>query len=690
MTVSFFSRVSSWVIVALLFILFILVLLVLPISDNFIYVSKSFVLFFSTLIVVTLFIIRSMRKQAFELSLSPYTIPLFGFAVATLASTFFTSPYPVENLLGFGGVYLSFVLLALFGSGVIVKRQAPLLLPSLAGVTVILTFLSALELSGKGPSHLLNTIFAINLPTNMLFNLSGSSLIALQVVLVALVGLLTQVVVTKKLSKLSAVTLPILLLGAGLFIWSLLPGKPAEPIIPSFGASWSVMLDVLRNPRSALIGVGPASYSSAYLQFKPVWMNATQNWGIGFSQAANMPLSLVTSLGLIGLTAWGWLVVRIFKNIKSASQEAAPYVWMLVASVALQLVLPPNVILVGIQALLLATLIALEKTKHSSLQIRALETRIVRTNATETTGKSLALSSLIGGGISLVVVAILFYLSGRAYAAHYYMGKAEKAAIANDGVAIYQNQLTAVNLNPYLDSFRRSWASTNILIAAALSNKADATDAEKEQSGQLVQQAVREARSATILDPNDTQNWIVLAQIYSNLIGSVEQADQLTVQTYVRAIELSPADPTLRLSLGGIFLGQKNYQQAASLFQQSIQLKTDYANGYYNLGTALKELGQHAQAKASFETLLTLLPENSDDYTTVMQEIEALDKILAEQEKQSGQNQQQGGSPGAGQGTQGSQAQPQAGQSLLDQNLTQNNAIVTPPSDGVELENPQN
>ncbi len=628
---SLFSSLSATVI-GIIFAA--LILLQLPITDNFIFVSKLFILLFSTLIIGFLFVFRSIRKQAFEILLTPYTMPLVAFGTAVLAATFFTNPSPVEGLLGMGGAYLSFVIIALLGPAIITRKQTSLLRTIFAGVVGLLIFLSALEFAPYSPALMLNSMFGISLPHSLLFNLSSSTLIALQLTVVAAVGVLAHTFSTKKLAASSALVLPILLIGVALFSWSLLPGKPAELTVPSFGSSWSVMLDALHSPRAALIGVGPASYGNAYLEFKPAWMNGTTNWALSFSQGANTPFTLITTLGFIGFAAWAWLVVRIFKAMRSAAPTLQSYYWMVAATIVVQLLAPPSVVMIGIQGILLAILIAAEKKQYPVLQLKALEAKVVRRTAQdESARKSLPISALIGGVFTLAILGVLTYLSGRAYAAHLMMGKAEVAAVANNGVAVYEDQMKAVELNPYLDTFRRNWANTNIVIAAALSNKTDATDEEKQQRDQLVQQAIREARSATILDPNDTQNWSMLAQIYSNLIGTVEQADQWAVQAYVQAITKNPNDPALRVALGGVFLGQKNYQQAASIFQQATQVKADYANAHYNLAMALKELQQYQDARNSFQTLLALIPEDTDDYKTIKKEVDDLDVILAEQAK---------------------------------------------------------
>lgn len=207
---------------------------------------------------------------------------------------------------------------------------------------------------------------------------------------------------------------------------------------------------------------------------------------------------------------------------------------------------------------------------------------------------------------------------------------------------------------------------TNLLIAIALSNKVDATEQNQQQVGELLQQAIREAQAATMLDPGDTNNWITLATIYENMIGATDEAPEWAVQAYVRAIETNPMDPNLRIALGGIFLGQEQFGQAAGIFEQAINIKPDYANSYYNLANALKQLNQLEQAKAAYQQVLALIDPNTDDYTQVALELEELEELIA----------QTGGDLEEGEESAGSQTP-----SILEQNLLNSGGLPSNASD---------
>jgi tetratricopeptide (TPR) repeat protein len=641
---SSFSNIGTW---ALLAFVALLPVLVVPLTNNFIAHSKLFLILFGAVITGLLFFIDSFKKQAWKFVVSPITLPLVIFGLAVAASTFFTQNYPTENLLGMGGVYLGAVVMALFGSSLINKDKADKVLPVLIASVCVVNLASLLQLFGYGPTHLINAITGFELEHNLVFNLSSSSFIALQVGILALVGSVIKIIKTKKVVTFDVVTLPILVLGLGLHIWSILPGQPAAITLPPVAASWSVALDSLRIPRSALIGQGPEGYANTFARYKPAWMNTDEYWQFNFGSAMGMPLTTIVQLGFLGMIAWLVLALRFFAKLKDyQTVKDSPITWMLVASLVMQFVLPPSYVLIGLQGALFAFWIARFKDQFFVLKLRTLSASL-DDNRGALTGKSSEkkgtekVISLFTNGVVIAGLLFLFFMTSRAYASFNQLYKANLAFTQDDGVAVYENQRQAVILNPFLDSTRRSYALTNLQIAIALSNKADLTEQEQEQISLLIEQAVREAQAATAIDPLDSQNWVVLAQIYQELIGSVEEAEQWAVNAYVEAIQTNPADPLLRVQLGTVLLGQEQVQQAANLFVQAAELKPNLASAYFYLGQA-QMLGQNpVEAKRSWQQALALIDENSEDYEALQNMLEEIEPQVQQMLEAQQQQQQQ-------------------------------------------------
>jgi len=568
------------------------------------------------------------------MTVSSVTGALLFFGLATLASSFLTNNYPVEALLGLGGVYIATTIIAIFGGSLIPKNSTSKFITGLSVTSIILILSTILQMIGFGPAQLINKILNSSLPTNSIFNLTGSPFIALQVLLVTLVGVVSQAINKKKVTTLSLATVITIVIGAGIYGWSLLPNQPSHLILPKLSTSWSIMLDTIRNPRFALIGAGPTSYADVYAKFKPMWVNNSQQWNIQFSQATIFPLTLLSTMGAIGLIAWGFLVNKIFKMRKRSLTSSKPLLNLVIATLLLQLILPINVTLLTIQAVAIALVIANEKHRLPLLQLQALKLKILnRIGTNKKTQQSMNISFYSFIALMLLATSTLLYLTTQTYLANVVMAQSSKALNSNNVVKAYELQQQAIAKNPYSDAFRRNYSSTNMNIAIALSNKADASDQEKQQVSMLLQQSIKEAKAATTLNSMKSSNWVNLAQIYNNLIGTSDDAASWTVQTYITAIELDPNNPVLRIDLAGVFSSQKNYDQAISILSQAISIKPDLPASHFNMGLTLEKIETpeaYREARISYQRTLVLLDPSSQEYILVNKKIEDLEKLMEE------------------------------------------------------------
>jgi len=605
-----FKKISLW---SVLGTAFLSILLIIPITDNFIGDTKNYLLFISSILVIFLFIIKTVRKKAIKITISPITGTLVFFVLTTMASTFFTSSYPVESLLGMGGIYLSSIIIAVLGGSVISKDSISKLVTGLTISSVILVVLTILQMVGFGPAQIINKLMRANLSTSMIFNIAGSPFIALQIVVITLVGIFSSIFINKKISKLFAVSLPVLIIGVGIFSWSLLPGKNTSLVLPPLNTSWSIMLDVIKNPKSALIGAGPNAYTNIYTTFKPMWVNNTDEWSSVFSQATNFPITLVSTMGIIGLISWSFFIMKFMKLNKRSLTSSKPVIYIIGTSIFFQLLLPINTVLLTIQAVAIACLIAHEKHRLPLLHLQTMKLRVLhKVQLNNKPSKSIDFPLYTTAGLGLVVVIMMSYLVGRAYAADITMAQSSKALVDDDLIKAYELQQKAVSLNPYLDIFRRRYSSTNAIIAIALSNKADITDTEKGQVSSLLQQSVREARAAVDLDPIESQNWINLAQIYKNMTDVSEDAAQWAVQSYISAIETDPNNPVLRIDLANIFVAQENYQQAINILTQAISINARRIDVLVARGKSYLENDEYQRAGRDFNIALDLDTKNGE------------------------------------------------------------------------------
>jgi tetratricopeptide (TPR) repeat protein len=246
----------------------------------------------------------------------------------------------------------------------------------------------------------------------------------------------------------------------------------------------------------------------------------------------------------------------------------------------------------------------------------------------------------------------LTYQIGLHYAAHAAAYQATKAASEENFNEVFVKQEQSRNLANRSADWRRIYASSALELAVALSNKTDITPVEQEQVMELVNVAITEARAATILQPRAYQNWLVLANIYLQLLDVTEDAGQLAFESLSQATLTNPNDPFMRINLGQFFMRLEQWEQASNFFIQAIERKPDLAVAYYNLAQAYIQNQQILEAENALQQALLLIDQetNLEDYTAVETLLESIseqaDQLRAQAEAQQAQGAQAQGTQG--------------------------------------------
>lgn len=394
-----------------------------------------------------------------------------------------------------------------------------------------------------------------------------------------------------------------------------------------FEISWKVSVSAFRD--SPIIGTGPATNLFNFTTYKPASMNASQFWNLRFDTPFNEYLGFLGTLGgvgFLGLVALTIVYLSLSFQIilsKTISDEldilnkgAA------LAGLAFFILLLfhfSSLVLWVIGLIILACFTTLNKNlvQNSTLKTESLSPSSFKLNLD-------ALPMII----MLVVIVLIgsgFVFVGQFALADYHHRKALDAVVANQALLAYNELIEAEKINPRIDLYRSDLAQTNFALANAIaaskgptesSPSGSLTDADKTNIQQFLSQAIAEGRNAVALSPRNVINWEILAAIYKQISGVAQNATTFALDSYGRAIALDPANPMLRLEVGGIYLTAKNYDLAVRFFTDAINLKPDYNNAYYNLAVALRDKGDLKSAQNAAERLMSLLTPDSKDYKT--------------------------------------------------------------------------
>ncbi len=377
-----------------------------------------------------------------------------------------------------------------------------------------------------------------------------------------------------------------------------------------FGDSWVVATEALK--RSPFFGVGAGNYINAFSWWRPIGFNLGKYWDVGFSQAGMGWLTVWTELGIGGLLLSGWWLRAWLRKRREKD-------FLLVGTFLLAFLLLPNN-LMGL--LLLAWVMA---SKWGGVK----EVRPVVIGGER--GYNLAPYIL-----SLVVVAggvFGGYWWSRILLGEIYQRRALVAAVANRGTETYQQQINAIGQNPNWAEYRRLYSQTNIALALNILKNKDSSDKDREQASVLVQQAVREAKAAVGLEQTNGLYWSNLAAIYRSLVGVVDGSYDWSLQAFSQAVAIDPMNPNLKIDLGGLLYAGGRYEEADRVFEQVVNIRPNFANGWYNWAYSAKKLNKLKEAVSRMAQTLVLVPVESGDYDKANAELTTWRKELEELER---------------------------------------------------------
>lgn len=612
----------------------------LPLTVDFFTPHKELILIVLASVAVLAWAIRVVAMGELRITISPALLPALLLAIVYIISTFIQSPNLIQGLLGQTSVVIALVLILLTTTSVLTSRKHIMqtILASVAALVLSGIFL-IYQFSGVGKA-----ISSASWLANNSINPLGGPLPFLTIAIPLLPAMIFLAIKSDKtplklgLFIASAITV----IASIMAVLLLTPqaGVPRLVLLP-LSAGWTIAVEIFKNAKTALLGTGPESFPVAFTMYKPFSINAGTFWNIRFGSSTDELLTIVTTTGILGLGLYLLATVRTLvmhirqKALTSIDSTAIRII--LALALIMQLLFPATISL-WVLTFLMLTLIsldlkALDMTNEVAISFFAI--RSVKAVSEDASLNRVHKQRQIFPWIVLVTVLLLvgstFYFHGKAYAAQLVYYRSLQSAAANQGTETYNQQIQSIALNPFDPTVRVSYSQTNLALANAIAAKGNLSDQDKANITQLIQQAIREAKAATVLNPQDASAWQNLAAVYRQLVNLAQGADNWAVAAYTQAIRFDPLNPQLRLDLGGLYFSLRNYDEATNLFQQAVDAKPNWANAYYNLANAYKENKQYAKAYQMMQVVTQLLDKNSTDYSKAQTELGDLQK-MAEKE----------------------------------------------------------
>lgn len=603
----------------------------LPITQDFFLTNKLYFLAFICLLVLFFSFIRYLLSKKIIWQKKSADLFLFIFLLSLIFSTIISSANKVQavlepnfGLLIFVSLTIVYFYLSRFSSLNFIKNSLIISGILLSLITIIFFF---------QPLKNINLSENIKFLKNPNFTPVGNK-IDLAVIL-GFFFLLTLSNIIKKTQDLKNKVLNFVLLTLSFISFSLTfysilkPGASENQILnlPPFRLSWYSAVEVLKQPITALFGVGLNNFSTIFTIVKDLSYNQSSLWQIySFNYSRSTILHIFTEAGLFGLISFGLIIFQVIKNIYKKKKLAE--IVLFSYTLLILFLFPPSLISWFLFFLVLSFISQKEKEDEAEKEIKTLDVKDFP-------------PLYLGFSIIWLTLIITFsYLLGRSYLAEYYYKKGLDGLVLNNAKITYDNIRQAVIFNSYIEKYRVSFSQINLLIANNLASKYtdgknQPTEDDKQNFSQAVQAAISEAKAALTLNNKKAAYWENLANIYKNIINIAQGADVWTISAYQRAIVLDPQNPFYRLSLGGVYFSLRNYDEAAKLFEQAVLLKPDWPNAHYNLAWADYQRGDYKKAASEMENVLSLLnpKENKADYEKAKKELEEFKKKLSEKEE---------------------------------------------------------
>lgn len=563
--------------------------------------SKQLLLIIAVIILFSYYAFRLLINGRLTYSTSPLNLPLIVFFLAIVLILLAHPTARLESLLGRGSLYLgaaALIYLVQLGSS---DKLRQTFLFTLALASGILALQGLLQLTILHNLNFLPGIMQSRdfTPTGSVFTTMTFLAIGAGVTLINLKSKTSDIFsriwygIIGSLSLLSFIA----------YLTLALSDKNIT-IFP-YRASWMILLEAYKNPITLASGIGFGNFSSFLTAAKPIYLNSTSFWNIIPNSLSSEILHLALTTGIFSTLFFIWIFLAALKNTTEP-----PFKIALFLSLLSILLFPATPAFILLTALLIGVGVP-ANIYHVSLA-----------------GKLRYLTFTF----LFLLTMLLTYGAGKSTLAYYHVYQAGEALKQGDGKKVYEQQLAAVKLLPLLSDYRLSYSKINLTLASTLAGKANLSDEERKQVAALVSQAVREGKAAIELIPNSSLSWQNLGFIYRNLIGVAENADQFAIAAYNQAVVLDPGNPSLRVEYGGLLyqLYQKDnsrtelLSQATQEFKTAIQLKSDYANAYYNLSYALAASGNFQSAYEAMASAVASLDPSSPDLEKATKEMEAL------------------------------------------------------------------
>ncbi|MFA6897001.1 MAG: tetratricopeptide repeat protein [Patescibacteria group bacterium] len=345
-----------------------------------------------------------------------------------------------------------------------------------------------------------------------------------------------------------------------------------------------------------ILGSGLGTYYYDFSKYKSVDFNYGQNWKMGFNKAYNEMLEKVSTIGILGVLSYLFLVaVALFliaKNVK-AKKNSEFFLAAFLSLLIFQFLFFETAIIKFLFVLLLAI---------------ASASRIVDaeagSDALKKIRKEMAIldidnQKISGGAVSFFgVIAVLLCSTSLVLGIQVFRAEAKYVAAINSAnpAGLDPDALSEITkLNPYKGDYAAGLSRIYLARIYLLANSGKNDQETVNKVAVEVNNALSYAKKSVEVSPNDLLLWENYSYIYKSVNDlGMEGGNDWAIKGYESAINLCPNDPMLRTELSKMYLtkyqtdksdaDKKNdLRNAKTQLEKAQELKSDYVDAALEL-----------------------------------------------------------------------------------------------------------
>ncbi|RJQ13688.1 hypothetical protein C4553_02825 [Candidatus Parcubacteria bacterium] len=436
--------------------------------------------------------------------------------------------------------------------------------------------------------------------------------------------------------KRSSVRLTTLLWWAGLILISLVmiffnPRLNEKIVVPaeiSLNLQTSMDIATKALKQNPLLGTGPGTFAYDFTQFKPQSLNNTALWNVRFSKGASEFTSWLAMTGILGVIAlFGLVGLILYASIKRVLGYPSENTTGSLDKKILESSIVGGVFMILAASFFYPLSFALWASLFSLMLLLLLlskeEPGITKREVVLEHSPQVSLIVAVVFLIAIVANAGVIYGIIQRYRAELAYTQGIRATTTEQAQTLLEK---STRINPYNDLYWRDLAALSFNQFITLSQ--EAASPERDQRVQnFLNQALAAANRASELNPRNSFTWSLRGTIYRNLIGIAQGSYEFAVSTFEEAIKRDPTNPFLRTELarvhaaqyelaafGQIELSQEQQvevvQKAVQNFNESINLKGDYAPALFYSAILFDRVGERQEAINRMEANKILAPDD--------------------------------------------------------------------------------